>query len=256
MQLDFSSSMYSDPAMRPHLEKLYEQKYAAIRERIDNMDQSSEPQTVQMKNADGEIVEGKMFTAEQYRKIIPSFDKWLEMQQKISSFDFFEQTESFVEHARNTVKHLEEHFPDTSSGVRAVFSSGDQILGYINENSGVVVHQGGEMLQKISEQADRLGLSGEEKIAYIQERGEAELSRRHENISVESYGKGSTPTKREFAEKWYPDHQVDDSYDSALAEAREHLKRVEEWHMKQEQNMNEMRAFLLQSMEEAQAASA
>lgn len=254
-QLNMTPQIYADPAMRPHLEKYYNKQYAPIHERIDQME-GQEPRTIKLRNADGTTSEGTELSAAQYRSAIPSFDKWLEMQQNFSSFDMAAQSESHIKHARKMLQNLEQHTPDTSSGVRTVFSDGNQIMAYINEDGGLVTHEGAHSLQRLKEQADRLNLTGEERISYLTEKGAEELSRRTENLQTTIYERGQSPTKREFSNTWYPHHNVDYSYDTALAEAQKHLETIESWHQQQMQNIYDMRAFLLQSMEEAQTQNA
>lgn len=254
MNINFGASMYSDPTMRPHLQKYYEAKYAPIHDRIDAM-ANEEPQTIQFENADGEMVTAKELSPEQYRKAVPDFDKWLEMQQEFSSrmADF---TKNNVENARDMLAHLQENHPDTSSGVNTVFSNGDQILGYLTEEGGLVTHEGGAALQTISRRASDLGLTGEAKIAYITQHGTAELSRRYGNLQVTSYEGQSIPSKREFANTWYPHHDVDGNYQSSIKEATSQLEKAEELYQKQLKNRADMQAFLIRSMEESQNANA
>ena len=126
---EFSEEMYSDPAMRPYLEQYYNKSYAPIRERIAAMRERDDPATIT--TADGTVAQE--LSADQYEKMIPSFDKWLEVQQLVSAFDFEDQTAQMLEHAKQSVTTLENHSPDTKSDVRVVFSNGDQILGYMDK---------------------------------------------------------------------------------------------------------------------------
>ncbi|MEC7029636.1 MAG: hypothetical protein VXW91_08145 [Pseudomonadota bacterium] len=254
MNINFGASMYSDPTMRPHLQKYYEAKYAPIHDRLDAM-ADQEPQTIQFENADGELVTGKELSAEQYRKAIPDFDKWLETQQEFSTrmADF---TASSIQNARDMLSHLQENHPDTSSGVNTVFASGDMILGYLTEDGSLVTHEGGAVLQTISRRASDLGLTGEAKIAYIQKHGAEELARRHGNLQVTSYEGHNIPTKREFANTWYPHHDVDGNYQSSIKEATKQLEKAEELYQQQLKNRADMQAFLIRSMEESQNAGA
>ena len=254
MNINFGASMYSDPTMRPHLQKYYEAKYAPIHDRLDAM-ADQEPQTIQFENADGELVTGKELSAEQYRNAVPDFDKWLEMQQEFSSrmADF---TQKNIENARDMLTHLQDNHPDTSSGVNTVFANGDQILGYLTEEGGLVTHEGGAALQTISRRASDLGLTGEAKIAYIQKHGTEELARRHGNLQVTSYEGHNIPTKREFANTWYPHHDVDGNYQSSIKEATNQLEKAEELYQQQLKNRADMQAFLIRSMEEDQTTDA
>lgn len=251
----FNKSIFSDPNMRSHLEKLYNAKYAPMRERIENMKEAEAnghaPNTVQTRN-------GKIATelsAAQYEAAIPSFDKWLDIQQNvISPFDFAKQSESGLKRAQESLERIENDLnPEQPAQVRTVFSDGNQILGYINDDGSLVTHEGGSALQKVAEQADKLNLTGEAKIAYIQEHGAVELSRLYSNLDVTHYNDTNMPTKREFAQTWYPDHDVDASYNSMLKEAKTFLEQQEIFYKQQMQNLNEMRVFLIQSMEAVQS---
>ena len=198
---------------------------------------------------------GKELSAEQYRNAVPDFDKWLEMQQEFSSrmADF---TQKNIENARDMLTHLQDNHPDTSSGVNTVFANGDQILGYLTEEGGLVTHEGGAALQTISRRASDLGLTGEAKIAYIQKHGTEELARRHGNLQVTSYEGHNIPTKREFANTWYPHHDVDGNYQSSIKEATNQLEKAEELYQQQLKNRADMQAFLIRSMEEDQTTDA
>lgn len=252
----FNKGVFSDPNMRSHLEKLYNAKYAPMRERIEGMKEAEAngqaANTVQTR--DGKTA--TELSAAQYEAAIPSFDKWLDIQQNtISSFDFAKQSESGLKQARESLERIENALnPDQPSHVRTVFSDGHKILGYINDDGSLVTHEGGSTLQKIAEQADQLNLTGQAKIAYIQEHGAAKLSRNHSNVDVTHYNDENMPTKREFAQKWYPDHDVDAAYNNMLKEAKAFLEKQEAFYKQQMQNLYEMRVFLIQSMEEVQSA--
>lgn len=254
----FNKSIFSNPDMRPHLEKLYNEKYAPMRERIEGMKEAEAsgqgPRTVQ--TPDGKTA--TELSAAKYEAAIPSFDKWLDIQQNvISPFDFAEQSKSGLEHARETLLRIENDLnPDHPSQVRTVFSNGNKILGYINYDGGLVTHDDGSALQKIAQQADKMNLVGEARIAYIEKHGAAQLSQQYADLDVTRYNHQNMPTKREFAEKWYPHHNVDAAYNNMLDEAKAFLEQQETFYNRQMQNLNEMRAFLIQSMEEAQRAEA
>ncbi len=165
-------------------------------------------------------------------------------------------TASSIQNARDMLSHLQENHPDTSSGVNTVFASGDKILGYLTEDGSLVTHEGGAVLQTISRRASDLGLTGEAKIAYIQKHGAEELARRHGNLQVTSYEGHNIPTKREFANTWYPHHDVDGNYQSSIKEATKQLQKAEELYQQQLKNRADMQAFLIRSMEESQTATA
>ena len=241
--------IFTDPKMRPRLKEFYESRYAPIRERIADMKEAEAngeaPQTISL--PDGTTATA--FTAAQYEAIVPTFDKWLEMQDNFSIFDMLDQSESNIDHARKALETFEAAFsPEQPSGIRTVFSEGDQLLGYIDKDGRLVTTQeGGSALQKIAERAGDLGLSGEEKIAYIRQHVAAELSARHPNLETTDYSDETMPTRGEFAETWYPERDVYASYQSAVEELRQNLVRHEEWHDRQMQTLNDMRAFLIDS---------
>ena len=253
MDIDFSAKMYSDPTMRPHLKKLYDSQYAAFYERIDAMPET--PTTVSMTMPDGQSVEFHELSAEQYRAAVPSFDKWLELQSRIMSDtgDIPGSLQS-VERARQHVQNLEQNDPGSPSGVRTVFATGSEILGYINMDGSVATHAGGSVLQDIAKKADAMGLSGEAKIAYLQDEGKKALSARYGNLQVSNYNTSNMLNKTEFANRWYPHHDTYESYQSALASARAHLEETEQLYQQQMERRNAMQAFLLQSIEDSQSS--
>ncbi len=248
----FNKSIFSDSSMRSHMEALYNTKYAPMRERIEVMKTAEAngqaPNTIRTRDGRG----ASELSAAQYEAAIPSFDKWLDVQQNvISPFDFAKQSETGLKQAQENLERIETALdPDQPSHVRTVFSDGNQILAYINDDGSLVTHEGGSALQKIAEQADKLNLSGPAKIAYIQERGAAELSRRYSNLELTCYDHTDMPTKREFAQQWYPEHDVEASYNSMVEEAKVFLAQQKALYEQQMQNLNDMRAFLIQSMEE------
>jgi len=217
----FNKEIFSDPSMRSYLEEYYDSKYAPFREHIAAMKEAEAngqaPKTIT--TPDGTIA--KEFSADQYEAAIPSFDKWLELQEIFSAFDIAEQSSQMIKHAQSSLESLQKNFsPGQPSNVRTVFSDGDQILGYINNDGTVVSHNGAGILQELSQEAYRLNLSGEEKIAYLQEHGAAELSKRYPDLEVTKYTKDNSPTRSEFAQTWYPNHNESEAYTSALEDAK------------------------------------
>lgn len=247
---EFNKMTFSDPSMRSYLEEFYESKYAPIREHIASMKEAEAngqgARTITA--ADGTIAHE--ISAAQYEAAIPSFDKWLELQQTFSAFDMAEQSAKMQEFAKNSLSTLETRLGvDQPSNVRVVFSDGNRILGYINNDGTVVSHNGADVLQDISQEANLKGLTGKAKIAYLKENGAAELSRQYPDIEITEYTEGNTPTRRAFAETWYPDHNVGDEYSNALEDARNFLAQQQATYQQQLKNLAEMRAFLIQRME-------
>lgn len=250
----FNKSMFSDPSMRAHLKEYYEDAYEPIMERVAGMKEAEASgqalKTISL--PDGRTA--TMFTAAQYEAMIPSFDQWLDIQQNVASiFDFVQESKCSVQHAKDYFETVEKVLgADQPSDVRTVFSDGDQILGYINKDGSLVTHEGGNALQKIAKQAEKLNLTGEAKIAYLKEYGAAELSNRYANLHVTNYDDQNMLTRREFSEKWYPDHDVDLAYKTSMKEAKEFLEQQETWYKQQLENLDNFRSALLQIMEEAQ----
>jgi hypothetical protein len=239
----FSEEMYSDPEMRPYLKQYYEKSYAPMRERIAAMREDGyTPRTIQ--NEDGSIA--TEISADQYEAAIPTFEKWLEGQQTIIP-RLRESVETALEHAQRSVENTKANHPDTQSDVRTVFSNGDQILGYVYKNGGLVTHDAGSYMRRFNDQADLLGLSGQARVDYITDA----VSRHYPNVDVHRYNNQNAPTRREFSERWYPDHNVEQAYQSRLAEAQSNLARQEELYRRQQNNINEMQSYLLGLMEQA-----
>lgn len=251
MQVDYSPSIYSDPSMRSHLEKYYQQKYQPVYERIEAMEASeaagTAPKTVRLSDTDTVAIE---LSAAQYRAAIPSFDKWLELQQGLSEAESRVFDDDAIERTQQRLDFIEDQHPDTSSGVRTVFSDGDRILGYVNDDGSVVTHDGGSALRTVAETADRMNLTGEERLDFIRAEGEKALAS-YSELEVTRYTADAMPTKRAFAEQWYPQHDVDSSYAGALAEMRQHLQWMDEQRERVARNRNDMMLFLIQSQQEA-----
>jgi len=104
----FDRGMFSDPAMRPHLETYYNEQYQSFRdslvERQKAEDNGDFPKSIQ-------TPDGKELTPLSVSKMIdaiPSFDQWLDIQQNvISAFDFADQAKSILEHQRKNINYLE-----------------------------------------------------------------------------------------------------------------------------------------------------
>ncbi|MGH1351118.1 MAG: hypothetical protein ACRBBN_09960 [Methyloligellaceae bacterium] len=246
MELNVSTKMFSDPAMRPHLKKLYTKQYAALQESI-NSRAKELPQTAKIK-LDGKVVEGKGFSAEQMLSMVPDFDKWPDIKARFSEDVQSRFTGSTLNNAEQRLQYWQQHHPDTSSGVRAVFSDGNKISGYINEQGGVVSHSGGHDLQDVQQKAEKLNLTGEAKIAYMVTNGRAILARNNPDLKMTEYTSGDTPTRREFMEQWYPKVDIDKSYQAEISDAMAELESRKKMHLSAEQRLNEMRMFLLESI--------
>jgi len=95
LNFTFDKSMFSDPAMRPHLEAYYNETYDALRENIAARKEAQAngefPETIKTK--DGKTASPAHLL--DLEKAIPRFDKWLDMQQNgASPFDFAKHAET------------------------------------------------------------------------------------------------------------------------------------------------------------------
>jgi hypothetical protein len=238
----FTEEMYSDPEMRPYLREYYEKAYAPIRERIAAMREDGYNQ-VTVKDSNGSLA--TEISADQYEAMIPDFESWLDSQKTIVP-KLRSSQEDMLEHARERVSRAEQTSPDDQSDVRAVFSIGDQILGYMDKYGGMASHNIGGYLRTFDIQANELGLQGQARINYITDA----VSRRYPDVEITTYNNQNAPTEREFMQRWYPHHNVEEAYQNELAEAREALVRQEEIFRKQQSNIREMHNFLLGLMEQ------
>ncbi|NVJ91581.1 MAG: hypothetical protein HWE34_07980 [Methylocystaceae bacterium] len=262
MSVTLGSNIFSNPDMRPHLKKYYESKYAPVHDRIAEMKESGVQKTVAL--PDGTYAKGLL--ADQYEAAIPSFDKWLELQEKIPSHS----DQVFAGNAGNKTlrKHIElakEHLqgaiantPDQPSNVRAVFSRGDEILGFIGAEGNINLHSGALMLTNLHDKANKLGLQGEERIAYMLEQGEETLSRFYDDVTIETYSKSTMPTAREFNDKWYPQYDIDKAYQQNIENQKKNIAELEEQFNSlgeelnnQTRNISDLNTFLLKSLQEA-----
>ncbi|OSQ38365.1 hypothetical protein [Thalassospira mesophila] len=245
---EFGEEIYSDPAMRPYLEQYYNKSYAPMRDRIAAM-REQPPATITTKDGTA----AQELSPDQYEKMIPSFDKWLEMQQQLSAYDFNDQSAQMLEHAKQSVETLENRAPDSPSDIRVVFSNGNQILGYIDKNGGVASHSGASALHAVSNKANELGLTGQARADYILREGSKALSRQYPNLEVSQYTNQTAPTRREVSQTWYPGHDIDQDYATALSEARNHLSQQQATHDRVQSNMRDMESYLLGLMEQSPA---
>ncbi|MBO6577864.1 MAG: hypothetical protein JJ871_12395 [Thalassospira sp.] len=238
----FTQEMYSDPEMRPYLRAYYEKAYAPIRERIAAMrEEGYEPVTFEGSNE----AAATEISADQYEAMIPDFDSWLDSQKTIVP-KLRSSQEQMLEHARERVRRAEQTSPDDQSDVRAIFSVRDQILGYMDKYGGMASHNIGGYLRTFDIQANELGLTGQARIDYVTDA----ISRRYPDVEITTYSNQNAPTERQFKQRWYPHHDVDQAYQTELNEAREALARAEEIYRKQQSNIREMQSFLLGLMEQ------
>lgn len=250
MDATLGTDIFTDPAMRPRLKALYDKQYEAVHARIDAMEaRGGEPRALTMRASDGRMIEGRTMSAAQYRAAIPDFDSWLDLQARVSPMALSEMTGGMVERAEDRVAHLMANGPDAPSGVQSVFSSGDRVLGYVREDGTLVTHDGGGPLRRVAREADERGLTGGARADFILERGARDLARYHGGLSVTTYDAATMPSRREFAETWYPGHDIDTPHAEALLTAKQDLESARARHRAQQERVAEMRDFLLGRME-------
>ncbi|HEV7293019.1 MAG TPA: hypothetical protein VGN79_11930 [Devosia sp.] len=239
--MQISASTFSDPARRVQLQQYYDDKKAALYETLKARESQQVPSDVVFKTPDGKTVTGQYIpiSAEKMVDSMVSFDKWLELQ--ASMFD-----NPVVGRAQEQLNRLQANNPDTSSGVRSTFSSEGKLLAYINEDGTAVLSQEAHgMLQPVLDKAGRLGLQGEQRMAYLnQEIGKA-LSGKYPDLQTARYDSSTSPTKRTFAQMWNPSHDVGQHYQDAMAEALDHYDSMSKWHQQWRANMNEINTYLL-----------
>jgi len=194
-------------------------------------------------------------SAAQYEAVIPSFDKWLEMQKEFSAFDMSEQGKSMMAFAERNVDHLEKALnPDASSNVRSVFSDGDEVVAMFYNDGHVASYKNHKQIQTIVKDADAKGLTGQQRVSCIQDQIEAKVASRNPDIHMKEYDIADMPSRRELSNMWFPNHNVEESYDTAMKEALQFLQERREVQAKQNEGLRAMRDFLIRSMEEMQNA--
>lgn len=249
--MHISASTFTDPTMRPKLQAFYENKKAAAIEQI--RARENEPLhegKIKMPDGSEQTLTPIRFTAEMAEKMFASFDQWADFQAK--SFDNGGFGPKRLEMAQKQLDSLQENHPDTKSNVRTTFSNDGALLAYINADGSVVTHGGSQkLIDPILDKANALGLSGQSRVNYLQTEIEKAMAGKYPKLDVTHYSDKDMPTKREFADMWYPDHDVDQHYNSALREARAAMESARAWHDQWQKNMNEMRDFLLTLQESA-----
>lgn len=249
LKMQISASTFSDPAMRPHLQLYYENKKAVAVEAWKARE--NEPSgDVKIKTGDGQHHTVKMIpiTAEQMEKAIVSFDKWLEFQAEF--FNHPMHGPEGLQRAQERLALLEQNNPDSDSNVRATFAGKEQLFAYITSDGGLVTSNGADYLQKIAQKADEMGLRGQSRIDYLSREIRNVLAKQHTDLTVTIYNDVTSPTKREFADMWYVNFDVDKHYRDAMREAENHLMTINAWHQQWQKNMHEIQSFLL-SLQEA-----
>ncbi len=107
----FDKSIYSDPSMRAHLKKIYTAKYAPVHERIQAMKdaEANNEASKTVRTQDGKIA--TELSAAQYEAAIPSFEKWLDLQQNtLSPFDLLQQSKTLMERIKDSDQPLTDFY--------------------------------------------------------------------------------------------------------------------------------------------------
>lgn len=242
--MQISASTFSDPAMREQLQQYYENKKAALYETLKSREPL--PETVSIRTGDGQVgtVKAIPISAEKMVGALVSFDKWLELQAK--SFENPVMGPKGIERAQEQIDRMKANSPDSPSEVRSTFSSEGSLLAYVNADGGVMISNAAQAkLQPVLDRANSLGLAGEQRISFLNQEIGAALAETYPELKTSRYDGSNAPSKRQFAQMWYPSHDVDSHYDDAMAAARDHFDSVEAWHKQWQGNMNDVRSFLL-----------
>lgn len=246
--MEINASTFSDPAMRDQLQQYYEHKKAEIIAAIDARDPL--PSEVKVRTRDGKThtAQAINLTGEQVANALVSFDKWLDFQADALTNGRF--SKSAVANAREQMDAVERNSPESSSFVRASFAENGVLLAYVNDDGTLVTSNGvGNSLKSVTQRADDLGLTGEQRVQYLTREIEAALSD-HDDLVTASYGQAASSSKRAFAKTWYPEFDIDQHYADTVTQAQASVQEANAWQRQQEINLNEIRNFLL-SLQEA-----
>ncbi len=250
--MQITAASFSDPTLRPQLQAYYDSKKAAAIEAFRARENEPLPEaTLTMPGGGTQTVQPIQFTAGMVEKMLVPFDKWAEFQAQ--SFDNGGFGPKSLEMAQNQLDQVKQNHPDTSSDVRKTFASNGTLLAYINADGTIATANGSEkFLNPIIEQAEKLGLTGEQRIAYLGSAIEKTLGAAVGDLQVSTYSNATSPTKREFADMWYQDFDIDQHYADSLASAQETYDSAKQWYDQWQSNMNDMRNFIL-NLQEQQA---
>src|SRR5690606_28807888 len=122
----------------------------------------------------------------------------------------------------------------------------------VNADGTLAISNGASgLILPIVDKANDLGLSGQARLDYLGREIKGALARDYPDVKVTSYNEATSPSKREFARMWSPGHDVDRHYDDAMRDALAHLDGAKTWHQNRQNNMNDIRSFLLGLQEAA-----
>jgi hypothetical protein len=244
--VQITAGTFSDPTMRPHLQAYYDKQKEDViaawkaREPL--------PDEVSFRLPDGTTALGKPISAEQMEKALVPFDKWLEFQADRFTNPVFGPKR--LEMAQKQLDMLKANGPDTSSNVRMTFSSNGVLLAAINTDGTTMTSNGsGQYLDKIIEKANDLGLSGQNRLDYLNREFSAALSAHHDDLDVTRYTDATIPTRRQYGQLWHQNFDIDAHYSSALVEAQASYDDAFAWHQQSQAYLDQMRDFLLKMQE-------
>lgn len=244
--MQISASTFSDPAMRAQLQDYYDNKKAQLYEAIKAREGTSQPEQVSFRGADGKVQSATpiAMSAEKMIGALVSFDKWLEFQAK--SFENPVMGPEGLKRAQDQLASLEANSPDSPSNVRSTFSDGDTLLAYVNADGTTMLSSAAQVtLQPVLDRANGLGLSGQSRIDYLNQQFSAALADDYPDLKTTRYDAATNPSKREFAHMWYPNHDVDQHYRDAMAEAQDHFDGIAALNRQWQAKMTEIGNFLL-----------
>lgn len=249
--MQISAASFSDPALRGHWQKYYEQHKQdaidCIRARDERMAAEGRTGPVTARLPDGSEMQAIPMTVDFVEKAFVGFDRWLEMQAQMH--DNFGGLS--LARAQEAVDTLKQNDPDSSSGVRAAFGRDGALLAYVTAEGGLVTSNGAHDLQDIAEEANRLNLRGAARADYLKREVGRVLGERFRDLDVRSYRPETAPSKREFAQDWYPWHDVDRHYYEGLDDAYAHLEGVKAWHAQWQKNVDKMQRFMIEATQQA-----
>ena len=250
--MQITASTFSDPAMRADLQAYYENKKAVLFETLKVREGLERPQDVKITGADGQTrtLSAIPISAEKMVGAMVDFDRWLDWQ--ADSFGNRGVGPWSLEQAQKMVRSLEANGPDSASNVRMTFASKGTMLAYVNADGTLAISNGASgLILPIVEKANDLGLSGQARLDYLGREIKGALARDYPDVKVTSYNEATSPSKREFARMWSPGHDVDRHYEDAMRDALAHLDGAKAWHQSWQNNMNDIRSFLLGLQEAA-----
>ncbi len=247
--MQITASTFADPTLRPQLEKYYESKKAALLESWKSRDDAALPSEVKYKDSDGNYQTAHVIqmTPEKLQASLASFDDWLSVQQRIADTSTVE-----LAHAQTMLESSQKLSPDDPSGVRTVFSSKGALQAYVNaDGTAVSTNAAGKYVSRIIEAANKLGLTGQDRIDYLNTEIKSALDLHYGKTDVTTYTASNSPTRRNFANAWYKNYDIDKNYNDIKESAQQHYDSMSAWNQQWQSNLNEISSYLLRLQEAA-----